>query len=57
MGKNRLRGDLIVNLEDSFGIPAVAPQVKNVTSIHEDVASISSLAQWVKDPALLQAAV
>ena len=31
------------------GVPAVAQQVKNPTSVHEDEGSIPGLAQWVKD--------
>ena len=31
----------------------MAEQVTNPTSIHEDVGSIPSLAQWVKDLAML----
>ena len=31
------------------GVPIVAQQVKNTTSIHEDAVLIPDLAQWVKD--------
>ena len=35
------------------GVSAVAQQVKNPTSIHEDAASIPGFTQWVKDLGLL----
>ena len=41
------------HLEETAGVSAEAQQVKNPTSIHENVGSILLLTQWVKDPALL----
>ena len=39
------------------GVPIVTQQVKNPSSIYEDVGWTPGLTRWVKDPALLQAAV
>ena len=38
------------------GVPFVAQWVKDLHSVHEDVGLIPGLTQWVKDPALGQAA-
>ena len=40
----------------SRGVPTVAQQVKNLSSIHEDAGLLPGLALWVKDLVLPQAA-
>ena len=45
------------NMENNkIGISIVPQQVKNSTSIHEDMGWIPGFIQWVKDQALLQGA-
>ena len=38
--------------DSSLGVPIVAQQVKNLTSIHQDAGLIPGLTQWIKDLAL-----
>ena len=41
---------------DFEGVPIVAQWIKTSTSLHEEADLIPGLVQWVKDPALPQAA-
>jgi len=36
----------------TIGVPVVAQQKRNLTSIHEDAGLIPVLSQWLKDPVL-----
>ena len=51
-----LTNPIVVHIKLTQGVPVVAQQVKNLTSIQEDAALIPGLTQWIKDPVLPQAA-
>ena len=46
-----------IRFKNILGVPIVAQQVKNPTSMHEDVGLIPGLSQWFKDPVLPRAVV
>ena len=47
----------MVTKAKSIGVPTVTQQVKNPTSIQEDVGSIPDLLKGIKDPVLPSAVV
>ena len=49
-------GEFATFCNDTWGVPAVAQQIKNLTSAHEDADLIPGLTQWVEDPTLPLAA-
>ena len=50
----KCKPNIILLSGELFWSPVVAQQVKNSTSVWEDVGSISGLTQWVKDLVLPQ---
>ena len=54
IAQSNLRNNVFVTINSYSGVPIVAQNVKNPTSIHDDVGSFPSLAQWDKDPSLLR---